>query len=197
MNIIGICGTHGTGKSTILQGIKNQGFKVNEAQISRAVQKTLGWETLGEAEKSVQNMWDLQEAILATMYDRDHTILKSDRLTAVERTPADVWAYTEMWCTYHGIDVKRDAQAVNFKARCRSMAEKYSKYVIVQPHDTVLFAPDPNRATLMSRKFVELAIARFIEGGGYSSYVMRSPDRKERVTEMMAQMIIEKARLGL
>lgn len=196
MNIIGICGTHGTGKSTVLQGVKAQGFKVNETQISRKVQKALGWETLGEAEKSVQNMWDLQETILATMYDRDQAILKSDMLTAVERTPADVWAYTEMWCTYHGIDVKQNAQAVNFKARCRSMAEKYAKYVMVLPHDAVLFAPDPNRATLMSRKFVELAIARFIEEGSYSSYVIRSPDRKERITEMMAQMIIERARLG-
>ena len=44
--IVGLSGTHGTGKSTIINGVAELGYKVNQAQLARAAQKALGWETL-------------------------------------------------------------------------------------------------------------------------------------------------------
>lgn len=197
MNIIGICGTHGTGKSTILNGVEARGYPVNKAQISRTVQKALGWNSLTEAQHSVQNMWDLQETILCVMYDRDAEINKLGILTTVERTPADVWAYTEMWCTYHGIDPKTSQQATNFRARCLKMAESYARFIIVEPNEAVVFEPDPNRATQLTRKFVQSSINRFIGGASLPAYLIRGVTREERVAEAVSTIVLEKARAGL
>ena len=197
MNIIGICGTHGTGKSTILQGVEAQGYPVNKTQISRTVQSALGWSTLHEAQRSVQNMWDLQETILCVMWDRDTEIDRLGILTTVERTPADVWAYTEMWCTYHGVDFKTDRQATNFKARCLKMAESYARFIIVEPTDAIPFEADPNRATLLTRKYVHSAINKFIGGAELPAYLIQGVSRQERVAEAVSTIILERARLGL
>ena len=92
--IVGLCGTHGTGKSTIINGIRDLGYKVNQAQLSRSAQKALGWDTLSRAQESKANMWALQYAILNAMFDRDQEALSTGEIVLVERTPADVWAYT-------------------------------------------------------------------------------------------------------
>ena len=42
--IVGLSGTHGTGKSTIINGVAELGYKVNQAQLARAAQKALGWD---------------------------------------------------------------------------------------------------------------------------------------------------------
>lgn len=185
--IIGLCGTHGTGKTTILQAAKEAGCSVNEAQLSRAAQKALGWEKLSIAGESVENMWALQEAVLAAMYDRDEAILKSGELTVVERTPADVWAYTAMWCQRLNIDTNEDEHARNYRGRCRAMASKYLKFVVVPPVDAIPFVAEPNRADLASRQFVEHVINAFIWDGllsAYKAYTISTTSREGRSAEI-------------
>lgn len=182
--IIGLCGTHGTGKSTILQGVKEH-FCVNESQLSRAAQASLGWDKLSKAQESIDNMWQLQEAILAAMYDRDQDILKSNVITLVERTPADVWAYTLMWCKRLNINTRTDAQALNYKGRCISMAQRYSKYLFVPISDAVPFQVDPNRADLEGRQFVNDAIYSFLLAGLYPFNKFTYTSKQDRINEAL------------
>ncbi len=186
--IVGICGTHGTGKSTIIKGVKAAGYPVVETSIAREAQKALGWAVLSEAEKSVDNMWALQNAILHAMFLRDQTIHKSGMITVVERTPADVWAYTAMWCRRLNIDSLTDFTASMYKARCQSMAREYRLFLQVPMSDAVPFVEEPNRADLPSRLFVALSIDNFIWSGAWPTIKIKSTTPEERVAEALATL---------
>lgn len=189
--VVGLCGTHSTGKSTILNGVKDGNFPTNLAQLSRQAQASLGWDSLSKAEESATNMWQLQDAILTAMYDRDQAITDSKITTLVDRTPADVWAYTAMWCKRHGIEVYADPKARHFRAQCYVLSEQYAKFVIVPVSDAVVFESQSNRADLESRQFVDEEIRRFIyQSVGLDFYEIQSSDKHYRVSEVSAWMVL-------
>ncbi len=192
--IVGISGTHGTGKSTLIKAIKADGFPVNEVQLSRAAQRALGWATLKDAISTVDSMWDLQEAILGAMYDRDLAINEFKVLTAVERTPADVWAYTEQWCIRLGIDPLLDKHAYSYRQRCFSMAHNYARIIIVPSNPSIPFEAEPNRADINSRNAVEHAIEKFVWGCNVPQHIMRETRRADREIEVRTVMVLEKFR---
>lgn len=192
MAIVGLCGTHGTGKSTILNGVKDAGWAVDQTQLSRAAQRALGWDTLERAVENADRMWDLQEAILAGMYDRDLSIKSTGVITLVERTPADVWAYTELWCARHGIDPRTDNHARNYRARCMRMADAYNKFLIVEISDKVPFESDPRRADADSRILVADGIKKFIFDGTYPHHTIMCTRKEYRIGETVCQLLMEK-----
>lgn len=186
--LVGICGTHGTGKSTLLRGAKDSGCVVNESQLSRTAQAALGWDKLSRAQESVENMWALQEAILVAMYDRDEAIERMSNIqhvTLVDRTPADVWAYTEMWCNRLGIDCLSDVRARSYKQQCREMAKRYARFLIVPINSQIKFVEEPNRADASSRVFVQQAIENFIFDGGLTYAVIKNADKDDRISEVI------------
>lgn len=185
-HIIGLFGTHGTGKSTILNGVKNAGLNVCESSLSRTAQKFLGWTELSEAEKSEDHMWALQDAIMAAMYDRDLEIIKSKQYTLVERTPADIWAYTEMWCTRLNIDFTTDARALGYKKQCRALAANYKLFIQVPISDAVSFVAEPNRADLKSRVSAEKAMQEFVMSGNLDLYRIISTGKEQRIGEAVS-----------
>jgi hypothetical protein len=193
--IVGLCGTHGTGKSTIINGVRDLGYKVNQAQLSRSAQKALGWDTLSRAQESKANMWALQYAILDAMFDRDQEALSTAEIVLVERTPADVWAYTEMWCRRLLIDHVTDRQAVMYKKACRDLATNYCQFLFVPISDAVKFVAEPNRADSESRSFVNIAIREFIESGGLPLTEIRSTSPVTRIAEAQTTISIERMKL--
>ena len=193
--IVGLCGTHGTGKSTIINGVRDLGYTVNQAQLSRSAQKALGWDTLSRAQESKANMWALQYAILDAMFDRDQEALSTGGIVLVERTPADVWAYTEMWCRRLLIDHVTDRQAVMYKKACRDMATNYCQFLFVPVSDAVKFVADPNRADLESRAFVNIAIREFIESGNLPHTEIKSSGIATRIAEAQTTISIERMKL--
>ena len=186
--LIGLCGTHGTGKSTILQGVKAAGYAVNEAQLSRTAQKNLGWDTLGRAQESDKNMWALQDAIIDALEARDQAVQDSGVFTLVERTPADLWAYTAMWCQRLGIDTATDQRAIDYRARCDRLALNYLRFMVVVPDASIPFQEDPHRADLASRRFVEREIDSFLFRGAYPTYIIKTTAREHRIAEACALM---------
>ena len=184
--IVGLSGTHGTGKSTIIRGVKEAGYPVVETSLAREAQKALGWTVLSEAEKSVENMWLLQEAILSAMFIRDEAIHKSGIVTLVERTPADVWAYTAMWCKRLNINTFENWHAKMYYARCQAMARNYALFLQVPIVEEVPFVAEPNRADLTSRRLVEFTIDNFIGCGGWPSYKIKSINECARVEDTIA-----------
>jgi AAA domain-containing protein len=186
--IVGLCGTHGTGKSTILQGVKAAGYNVIETSLSREAQKQLGWSTLSEAEKSEENMWMLQECIRFAMFNRDMAINRSKVVTLVERTPADVWAYTAMWCKRLDIDPFDNWHAKMYRARCQAMAREYAVFLQVPVAEEIPFVAEPNRADLPSRIFVGLTIDNFIWTGAWPSIKVRAVTPEARIAEAISAM---------
>ena len=192
--IVGLSGTHGTGKSTIINGVAELGYKVNQAQLARAAQKALGWETLSLAQESKENMWALQDAILEAMFDRDQEALSTGDIVLVERTPADMWAYAEMWCRRLNIDPVTNPSAIRYKHYCRDLAKNYCRFLIVPSTEAVKFVAEPNRADLESRQFVELAINEFIESGNLPATVIKATGIVARINEAQTAMCIEKVK---
>lgn len=194
--IIGVCGTHGTGKSTIMNGLKDRSYAVNSAQLSRAAQKALGWDSLSRAEESVDNMWLLQDAILDAMQKRDQQIIESEQLTFAERTPADVWAYTSLWIKKHKISLVSD-RANSYKKRCHELAENYAHYILVRPDSKIPFQEDPHRADITSRILIDEYIYNFIFDNQYPLHEMISVGRDARTAEASTVYIMNKFRQGL
>ena len=200
--IIGICGTHGTGKSTILNSIKQAGYDVDESQLSRTAQKLLGWDKLSRAEESIENMWALQDAILQSMYDRDTRILESGKLTIVERTPADAWAYTSLWLSRlvdrYPNEVNssmNEARELFYKAQCRHKANEYAKFIVVPPSPDVRFVEEPNRADGKSRTFVECRINEFLSSGNLPTSIIQFTSKEQRSAEAQAIICLTKSQL--
>jgi len=196
--IFGLCGTHGTGKSTILSGVEAAGWRVDRTQLSRHAQAALGWDRLSRAQESADNMWQLQEAILAAMYDRDHAIMRAEQATVVERTPVDVLAYTHMWCERLQIDPK-NSRLLEYKGRVRELAKNYSQHMLVQPCAAVPFEEHTARADLKSRASVAANIAAFLWDSGLPHYIFKTTQPQTRVAEACAVLAmhgIARARPG-
>jgi len=187
MLIVGLTGTHGTGKSTIIHGAENAGHSVSRAQLSRAAQKALGWDTLARAQENTDNMWALQDAILAAMDARDAAIAAP---TLVERTPADMWAYTKMWCERLDIDVNTDLRALQYKGECLRLSERYAEFVFVPMMQQIPFVEEPNRADLASRAPVEISIKNFIIQNELPFYAIRGITPRDRAFEIT--LVLEK-----
>lgn len=186
MSLIGLTGAHGTGKSTIIRGVKEFGVRVIESSLSRSAQAALGWENLKPAEESEEKMWQLQEAILASMYDRDLDVLGSFHFTLVDRTPADVWSYVDLWThrlAMKGVMVDEDHKR-DFKHRCQAMAARYSHHIIVPISEAVPFVAEANRADLAGRDFHEKAVCQFVITGGLSHMVLLQTGIDERVRKV-------------
>jgi predicted ATPase len=186
--VVGLSGTHGTGKSTILSGAEQRGVEVNKTSLSREAQRSLGWDRLSRAEESITNVWNLQYAILGAMRQRDVNIEGSGRHVLVDRTPADVWAYTEMWCQRFGIDTTADARAVAFKERCHYMMLSYATIVVVPPVPEIPFVPEPGRADSKSREMVQRVIEDFIWEKPVPTVTIKTPRIEDRV-EIVVELI--------
>lgn len=194
--VIGLTGSHGTGKSTILRGVADLNFPVSDVQLSRSAQKSLGWDNLSRATESEKDMWSLQEAILAAMYDRDIEIVRSHTITLVDRTPADAWGYASIWISKLKEKGKYVDEAASwaFKARCREMAvSHYHQFLIVPIRDEIKFVEEPNRASIDTRNLHERGVERFILSGDLPYSYVKSVSIDERVAEVSAWLTCGKA----
>ena len=183
--IIGVSGTHGTGKSTLLHDAEEAGIEIYKSQISRSVQKKLGWDSLDRIQDSEDNLWDFQFAVLEALVERDREINALGVLTLAERTPADLWAYTKIWCSKMGIDPVRNPTARDYYIECKSAACKYNSFILVKMHDDIPFEQDPHRAKLDTRKNAENFITEFTGGTFVPTFILDMSDRQERLSRVL------------
>lgn len=186
--VVGLAGAHGTGKTTILKAIKATGHKVDESQLSREAQVSLGWPDLKPAQESQENMWDLQDAILDSLQARDRRINETKVVTLVDRTPADVWGYTKLWISKIGeenIDMKR---AERYRRRCLELSYYYRSMILVPIRKEIPFVPDPRRADEESRPFHANVVEEFVENSGVKHNVLHSVNLDHRVIEVKMRL---------
>jgi predicted ATPase len=191
--LVGLTGSHGTGKSTILQGVKQTGHRVDESQLSRAAQIRLGWPDLSQASRDAESMWQLQEAIQASMYDRDTAIEKSGLVTLVDRTPADIWGYTSLWCARLDIDTETDRRAIMYREICRRMLERYARFVYVPIMKEIPFVAEARRADAASREWHDAFVGRYLWDMAVPVHIIKTVQIDCRVAEVQAVMIMHGA----
>lgn len=191
--LYGISGTHGTGKSSLLSGIEHlEPITAYKNSLARDAQVALGWSDLSPAEKSAENMWALQNAILKELINRDNDLVATGGDWIVERTPADLYAYTYWWCFKNGIrspETHQPFMEYLSKLLDHSRKIKYNLVFFVPQCETVPFVPEPRRASLESRNFVEDKILEYLDLASHTPYyrIMNS-SVFDRLDEMRWQM---------
>lgn len=153
--IIGISGAHGSGKSTLIAALKNANFVVDDLQVSRHVQKILGYDKLDDAVLvTTKAMIDFEELIFHTKYNNDIQLKDSaEDFIFVERTFADTAAYASLW-TKKLIEKNIDNYDVlepwlyQFFSKCeRAQEECYDGVVLLPLMPHIIFEKDKNRAS--------------------------------------------------
>jgi predicted ATPase len=183
--IIGLTGAHGTGKSTLLNELNRAGYNVDRSQLSRQAQKSLGWKHLDEVKSSLYNMWKFQFNILDALSERDNAITE---LTIVDRTPADLWAYTCLWCDHFGINPDEDAQAILYRELCEQLSLRYQLFVVIPIMSDIPFEKQLNRASVNDQKFVEESIFAFMNEINNDQFKLTSPILSERVNAIIPHL---------
>jgi predicted ATPase len=190
--VIGLCGTHGTGKSTVIKGLKEAGIPVDESQLSRAAQKMLGWDSLARVQESSENVWMLQDAILAAMYDRDKRINDTKIVTIVDRTPADVAAYTLLWLfKLDHIGQENRHRYDTFRGMCRAMARNYARHILFPIRAEIPFVAEAQRANAEDRELHDKHIRNFLVGSAHH-HELETLTPEDRVNEIISVYEYEK-----
>jgi predicted ATPase len=201
MIVVGISGAQGGGKSSMLAELKNRGWLVDDFRVSRAVQAQLGWSALTNVLESYETMVAFQNEVLRQKHDHDlalhnksgaRTIDAKGHVVLVERTFADVAAYTQLW-TWKFID-RGD---VTFTEGMRFLAD-YSRRCFEahnQIYDAVVLLPymphipwenDPNRASREDADRVYESVEMFAKYRTVSkSYTISQLTVEDRATEVI------------
>lgn len=189
---VGFCGTHGTGKSTILNELSARGYAVDTNSLPRAAQIALGWESLREIEKSEENMWALQDMVLVMLRNRDAKIRESGILTFVDRTPVDFAGYTYVWAERLGWKIDRPRYE-QYMLDCATACRNYHLHIYFPMRDEIEFVPQRRRGDKESRETNAHAMCEFINRFGILHSSVRTLDVKERADECISFLDLKDA----
>jgi AAA domain len=215
MKVIGLSGAQGGGKSSLLAELENRGWSVDKFRVSRAVQAELGWDKLDSVMESWETMVQFQievfkqkfnhDQILAAMQQapitsqpgQEYTCNKidiQDEVIFVERTFADIAAYTSLWTWNH-----IDNQTVDFDValdflhqyvfKCATAQHQIYNTTILLPYmsDVISWENDPNRASFKDVECVYEDVVRFLERKvpiTHKSFVITAKTIGDRATQV-------------
>ena len=170
-HLIGISGAQGGGKTTLLNGLRDKGYLIDDFKVSRAVQAELGWTTLENATKDPKTMVEFQEAIFAQKLSHDLYADpdEPDGVMLVERTFADIYAYASHWAWelhYAGQWLLSDCSywLQDYRARCiKAQRDTYSGVLLLPLMNGIPLDNDPHRAKRNSAEQVFETIERFTQ----------------------------------
>jgi nicotinamide riboside kinase len=178
MKLIGLTGSHGTGKSTIIRNLKGS-IPVDERLISREVQKKLGWDDLERVKDFQDVMWTYQDSILDLMGERLED--SSESVLLVDRTPADAQAYARLWCDSFGVNWLTSQKAADYSERCARQCLKYHNFIYLPIEPDINFKAEKNRATLESQETVAKYILDFLVQYSLPYVILRTSDLTTRI----------------
>ena len=93
MTLVAICGSQGSGKSTILRELNKCGYPTLEGKVARSILQD--WNIpIQEVYNDVELTRNFQEEILTRKYREEQCFINSDaKISFVERTFADLFSY--------------------------------------------------------------------------------------------------------
>lgn len=190
--IVGITGSQGCGKTTVLHDLKAAGYDVDIFSTPRAVQAKLGYSSLAEVlDQSFDKIKYFQEVILETKYNRDSVLALAhkDDVVFVERTFADIFAYATTWATQLPKKSEEFTEWVNTeyfnKCKAAQLDLQYNT-VILSPLET--FEPDLRRANEATRFIVDRQMHAFLDllttTASLTYHEISDLDRANRITKI-------------
>ena len=168
--IVGISGAQGGGKSSLLNKLKEWGYKVDDFRVSRAVQAELGWDSLERVMDTPDTMMAFQEQVFKQKLKNDGVLAKADELVLTERTFADIYAYTCLWMgkfIQHGVIDQTEGTVwlADYRVKClNAQIDVYSGTLLLPLMPHIVFENDPHRAKQEDAEKVYKLITRFTYG---------------------------------
>ncbi len=195
--VVGLSGAQGGGKSTLLDGLRDAGWAVDDFKVSRAVQAQLGWDNLHRVLESAYTMQTFQDEVLKQKLQRDQSLRwgGAQGVILTERTFADICAYTTYWAWELVDDRKwtlREASTWlhEYTQRCVEAQKRCYDAVLMLPYMShVVWNGDPNRASFNSVSTIWENLERFTQKFELVSmphFYIRSPKTEDRVAEVDA-----------
>lgn len=191
--VVALSGAQGGGKSTLLNGLRDLGWIVDDFRVSRAVQAQLGWEKLDRVMDDIETMKVFQEEIFTQKYQRDHALAaEPEKVILTERSFADIAAYTSFWCWEH-VDRRNWSLDEAMKwltpylARCREAQRIYAGILLLPYMQHVVWQNDPNRAKPESVSLIYQDVVQFSTMNPTSSppfYEITEAEISKRVSEV-------------
>jgi hypothetical protein len=167
--------------------LEARGFRVDTHSLPRAAQKALGWDSLRRIEESEENMWALQDMVLAMLNERDRKIRSIGEVTFVDRTPVDFVGYVNVWASR--LNWKIDRRRFNqYIIDCIAAMERYDGQYFFPIRDEIPFVPEHNRGDLESREQNQDAMLQFMTRSGVEFKMIMSLDVSERANEVLSKM---------
>jgi hypothetical protein len=188
-------GAHGTGKSVTLEAIKriipldnDPVIRVDDFKVSRTVLKALGL-TLAEATATPESTKNYQLKVLDAAFRHCYLLKILDKqgdttIHLVDRTVADIYAYTRLWSEKNGIDAEWLA---GFKARCVDMLPTYDK-IFLFPIGKFAFVDDGIRAKEDTQRSIAAYTEEFLKENFPSYHVVDAvsiDDRANQITKII------------
>lgn len=194
--VVAMSGAQGAGKTTLLKNLSDNGWIVDDFKVSRTVQERLNWSSLTTVLTSWETMVEFQEEILAQKFAHDYALRKdAARLILVERSFADVAAYTTQWA-WQLHDKGRvllptiSQWLPGYVRRCASAQEQcYGGLMLLPYMNNVPWENDLNRAAFHSVEAVYEDIARFAQRAQFlqlKTYVITAESVSDRAQQVEA-----------
>lgn len=201
MIVVGISGAQGGGKTSMLASIKDRGWRVDDFKVARAVQAQLGWSTLTNVMETYETMIAFQNEVLRQKFEHDlslreqpgaRTIDNRGHIILVERTFADIVAYTQLW-TWKFID-RGDVTftdgihfLADYSSRCAEAHNRIYDAVVLLPFMShIPWQDDPHRASREDIATVYESVEMFTKYRTASkSYTISQLTVEDRATEVI------------
>lgn len=168
--VIGLSGPQGGGKTTLLNGLREKGLFVDDFKVSREVQKHLGWDSLERALDSPRSMTEFQMMIgdVKLAQETQNAKRTDVPIVLVERTFADISAYTQLWAWELAHAGKWTIQqaikfSMSFTNTCASRQKIYDANIVLPAMPHVVWQADPHRAKREHQEFITDQLDRFFE----------------------------------
>lgn len=186
VQLVGFSGAHGTGKSSVIDRIKEKNVPeifVDEYKISRSVLSSMGL-TLEQATSTVDRTKEYQLNVLDAARERIRLIVEEHQFggtMVVDRTVADIAAYTRIWCEQNRIEKK---WYWSYASECASLLENYGE-IFVFPTGVFGFEDDGVRAKEDTQLLHEKYLLEFLNVHGFKYYVVQEKTVQKRAEEII------------
>lgn len=187
--LIGLSGSHGTGKTSAIEEIerlvaagKNTGplIAIDHFKVSRFVLSQLGM-TLEQATASAELTKDYQQKVLDRKIERDSKWTDVDAAILVDRSVADIYAYTKLWCIKNEID---GDWFIKFEKKCIEAMELYD-IILLFPIGKFAFVDDGVRAKEDTQATIAAYIEEFIIAYAKNYHIIDTISVNDRANQIL------------
>jgi nicotinamide riboside kinase len=184
--LIGVSGAHGTGKTSTIERMskhQHENITIDHFKISRRILASLKM-SLEEATATAELTKVYQQAVLDLKISRDKLYShapNSNYSVVVDRSIADIYAYTRLWCEKNNVDKQWFDK---FESECIRAISAYD-LILLFPANKFPFVDDGIRAKEDTQSIISEYIFNFAQTYAKQVAVIEMIDVDDRVNEIL------------